>query len=144
MGEVFKPVKFEWRGDEYVLPARQVLETLGKIEDVLTLRDLIEIRRSGSPPLAKLAQAFAIALQDAGAQVTPDDVYQGIFADALHDGAELMLTVIGMLYTLMVPPSEMGGDAAPGKSRPAAGESSRSSTRQRSARDGARRRNSGG
>lgn len=140
MAGVFEPVEFEWRGKKYALPADRILATVAKVEDVVTLTELLRFQSRSAVPLAKLARAFALVLTEAGAETTADEVYAGVFREAMQSQTRTAETVVAMLFALMCPPASLQeGGAAQGKPRPAevGAASSKRSSRRRSGRSGA-------
>ena len=110
----FQPVVLVWEGKDYTIPADQVLRCIAMIEEVCTLGDLARAQL-GKIPVARLSMAFGIALRYAGAQVTDDEVYDGMFT---AKGADLMRQVrdkVSMLQQLMIPPGHLQAAAVEGK-----------------------------
>jgi hypothetical protein len=133
---IFEEVRFGWNGREYKIPPDQVMRLLAQIEDVVTMGDLYRYSVSGRPPLAKLATAYGLALRYAGANVSDEEIYVGMFKSK---GKELQTTVvraIQALLSLMVPPAALQElETAAKNAGAAAGSKSRSSpkrTRQQS------------
>lgn len=113
MKRIFAPVVMSWEGVEYTIPAANMLHCIAEVENVLTLGELANARERARLPLAKLAIAYGIALRYAGATVSDEEVYAGMFKDA---GAELQQRSFGAIVTLqalMVPPAHLR--AEPGK-----------------------------
>ncbi len=120
----FEDITLDWNGKAHVIPANRVLGAIARIEDVITMHELQTYAQSGTLPMAKLAQAFGAALRYAGARVTDDDVYAGMFADASE--VTTVHAACDTLLAMMVPPGvideaeadEAGedGNEAPGKS----------------------------
>lgn len=122
---IFKPITMAWHGTEYTIPADEVLRCIAEVESVLTLGDIANMQARSRLALAKIAIAYGIALRFAGAQVSDEEVYAGMFKDA---GAELQRRALGAIFTLqalMVPPEHLR--AEPGKANGGAGETAASS-----------------
>lgn len=97
---IFNDVTLAWAGVEYTVKSNQVMRLIAVLEDHVTIQDL---SRPQGPPMARVAMAFASALQFAGARnVIADDVYAALF-----DGETAQDTVnaVSALMMIMVPPS---------------------------------------
>lgn len=102
---IFQEVKLRWGDEEFVVAPDRIMPLLAKIEDVITIGELQRSVTQAKPPIAKLAMAFGIALRHAGAKVTDDEVYEGMFAEG-----ELQVKVaqsVFSLLVLMIPPSKI-------------------------------------
>lgn len=103
---VFQPVTLKWSDKEYVVPANQVMGLIAQIEDAVTLPELLG--KKGAP-LGRVAMGYGAALRYAGARVTDEEVYQGMFGG--DSSATVQAAVTGLL-TMMIPPvdvAEKGG-----------------------------------
>lgn len=98
---VFDDVTLNWKDVPHVIPANRVLGAIARIEEVLTLDELIAYQARGTAPLAKIAQAFGAALRYAGGRATDDEVYASLFSGA--DANEKMVLSIATLLHMMVP-----------------------------------------
>jgi hypothetical protein len=139
---IFQPVTFGWGGKDYTVPAERALGLIAEIEEVMTFIDLLVNR--DKPNLSKLARAYGAALRYAGARVSDDEVYEGLF----NPGKlfEEVQQAIAVLLAIMTPPSlasAVNSEADPksgarfGGNRPAApARSSKRSSRRRSAAAG--------
>jgi hypothetical protein len=110
---IFEEIRLRWDGREFVVTPDRVMACIAKIEDHITLVELKGYAERGTAPLGKLASAFAAVLRHAGARVTDEEVYAGMF----RSGAMLLL--------MMIPPQSLqdavaGEDAPTGKVRAAA------------------------
>ena len=83
------------------------------------------MQSKNAPKFAKIASAFGAALRFAGANVTDEEVFEGMFSD--EQNATNAITALRLLVVIMVPPrKESGGKNGPakepqkGKSRPTA------------------------
>lgn len=110
---IFKEVKLQWNGRDYVIPPDNVLMAIAKVEDILTLGELSRAMVKNTIPTGKLAQAFGAILRHAGANVTDDEVYAGMFGSG--DRARAASSAVSTLLVLMIPPAELQqkGDVAP-------------------------------
>lgn len=113
---IFEPITLHWEGRDYSIPPDDVLRCIAKIEDHITLIELSTASNKRTIPLAKMAIAFGAVLRHAGAHVSDDEVYAGMFADGnLVNKAQVAVTT---LLTLMIPPGSLTQDAAAGASPP--------------------------
>lgn len=129
--DIFKEVKLQWNGKEYVIPPNAVMMCIAKVEDVVTLAELVRYSNRNTMPLAKLAQAFGVVLRYAGANVSDDEIYLGMFADG--DMKEKANNAITTLLVMMMPPAHLakfGGTAGKAEATPDA-RSSKKPTKQR-------------
>lgn len=115
-GEVFDPVTLEWGGETYTIPPNRMFGAIKRIEDVITIPELhATAAKRGTVKMATLSEAFAAVLNYAGADVTAEEVYAGMFdGNTSADAASAaMLTLMG----IMVPPQaiQQGGAAVTGK-----------------------------
>lgn len=112
---IFDEIKLTWNGREYKIAPDRVMKCIAMVEDVLTMVQLHRYRERADLPLGKLAQAFGIVLRYAGAQVTDEEVYEGIFKS--EDTRGTALGAVMTLQMMMIPPSALrGGAAQEGKS----------------------------
>lgn len=130
----FDDIPLEWAGKPYLIPAHKVLGAIARVEDVLTLNELQAFRMRGGVPMAKLSQAYGVALRYAGAAVTDTDVYLGMFQG--NTDADAVVSSIQNLIAMMIPPaalSKQQKDTVQGNGVPAASASSKRRTKSRSA-----------
>lgn len=103
---IFQPVTLKWNGDEYIVPANQVMGLIAQIEDAITLPELLG--KKGAP-LGRVAMGYGAALRYAGARVTDEQVYQGMFGG---DSSTTIQAAVTGLLSMMIPPdgvAEKGG-----------------------------------
>lgn len=96
---IFSDVELIWKGESYIVRSRNVMKLIAVIEDQIQLPELASPKGA---KLTKVACAYHAALVYAGAvDVTPEEVYQHLFADAKNNiGA-----IINALLSMMVPPN---------------------------------------
>lgn len=118
---MFNPTTLVWNEKEYLIPANRMMGAIASIEEHITLNELHETsQRRNTIKLASLAGAYAAALQYAGAKVSQEDVYKGIFAQG-GVGSSFIIEAVQTLILMMVPPtsvtkgSEAGSDTPKGK-----------------------------
>lgn len=103
-GSPFEDVKLTWDGKEYVVPANRVLGLIKRIEDHITLAELgAGLGTRGAVKFAQVAEAFAAALQYAGAKATADEVYTSLFPNGQGEGGGLG-QALAALMMMVVPP----------------------------------------
>lgn len=108
---IFDPITLGWDGKTYTVPARNVLEAIARIEEHITLTDLLR-SRGGSIPLAKLSRAYASVLRAAGAtDITDEAVYRGMFAETVGavNNVQMITDVVGGLLHMMIPKDQETG-----------------------------------
>ena len=101
---IFDDVRLSWAGKPYLIPAHRVLGAIARIEEVVTLQELSAYAARGTAPMAIIAKAYAAVLEYAGASVTAEEVYAGMFDPAA--GGEVGAAVSGLLG-MMIPPKRL-------------------------------------
>lgn len=110
---IFDDITLVWNGVDHKIPASRVLGAIARIEDVLTLQELHKFQEErGTAPMARLSQAYGSLLRYAGAGVTDDEVYVGLFSGG--DSA-VVANSIRQLIFMMIPPTILKKEAQPGK-----------------------------
>lgn len=132
----FTDVSLNWRGKDYEIRASRMMGAIARIEDVVTLPELQRCAARKTAPLGKVAQAFAAVLRYAGAEVTDEDVYLGMFGARGGVAVDVAMTSLMTLMAMMVPPASLQAKGAPqpGNVKPAAGAKSKRRSSSRSAR----------
>ena len=101
----FDDVTLGWKGEEYTVPANQMLMLVCKIEDALAgdtgEQALTVLMRRQGPPHARLAQAYGAALRFAGAKVSDDDVYLSMQSELSQGGAEAVASIQSAVVNLI-------------------------------------------
>lgn len=97
---LFQSVTLIWRGTEYKVPADQVMMLIAKVEDILTLPELMNPK---GRPLAKISMAYGAALRHAGAKATDEEIYSAMFTAG--EQASAATDAVNGLLMMMVPPS---------------------------------------
>ncbi len=100
----FDDVRLEWSGKEYIIRKDRVLGAIARIEDVVTMAELQRFWDRGTAPMAKIAMAYGAVLRYAGAKVTDDEVYVGMFGSG-GTPADSVVTSVTHLIEMMVPKS---------------------------------------
>lgn len=151
----FDDIKLGWGGKVYTIPARKALGAIARIEQVITLKELTQFAQRETAPMAMLAQAYGSVLRYAGADVTDEDIYTGMFGAAGQDVSAVIAEAVQTLMLMMIPPAirakmDQGGgvptepaakgeEPSRGNSRATGKKPSADTSKQRSRKAGARR-----
>jgi hypothetical protein len=100
----FEGVTLTWNGTPYNVPANRRLKLIMSVESIIGAFELSQLSQGGNIPLARIAAAYGAALRFAGASVTDEDVYAGMFQGTT---AEAVSTALFGLLALMLPPAAM-------------------------------------
>ena len=128
---IFNPIGLSWEGKDFTIPAERVLGAIAEVEEVVVFPDLVAMI-SGKPNMSKISRAYGALLRYAGAQLTDDQVYAGMFREG--ETHTQVLTALNALVMLMMPPASLAGAASEGNSGRAAAvrsSSSKGSTKRR-------------
>lgn len=101
---IFEEVVLTWQGRSYPIPPNMVLRAIAKVEDVLPMADLAQASAKRSYPLAKMAIAYGSLLRMAGAAVTDEEVYRGMFHTDQDEFRTRVVDAMHVLQLLMIPP----------------------------------------
>ena len=126
---IFQSITLGWNAQEFIVPSDKVLGAIGVVEDVVTFPELIAMM-SGKPNMSRLARAYGAVLRYAGARITDEEIYDGLFkpGEVHHQIA----TAINTLLAMMTPPSALGATSEGNSPRaPARSKSSKHSTKRR-------------
>jgi hypothetical protein len=94
---IFEDIVLTFGGEEFTIKSNRVMKLISMVEDVISLQEL-----TTRPKLAKLAEAYAVSLNYAGAKVSIDEVYASLFGT---EGADNVQNSITSLIMMMLPPS---------------------------------------
>lgn len=134
---IFNEIRLSWDGREFVIPAERVMGAIAEVEEVATFPDLVIMTRGGRPNVSKVARAYAALLRYAGAALSDEEVYAGMFrAGETHTQ---VLTALNALVMLMMPPTAIAEATSEGNLRgakAAPSSSSKPSSKRRSAAAG--------
>jgi len=103
---VFKEIKIGFGGKEYTIPPDRVMGAIGRVEGVITMGEVAAMAQSPKSDLklSRLASAYGELLRYAGADVSDDQVYVGMFGDG---GAVAVTVALTELLALMMPPDAL-------------------------------------
>lgn len=99
---IFDDISLDWGGRTYTIKSHRVMGAILRVEDVITLYELWRYTEREAVPQAKLAAAYGSVLRYAGAKVSDEEIYDGMFASASQ---QQILDSINLLLTMMLPPS---------------------------------------
>jgi hypothetical protein len=140
---MFNPVVLKWGTETYTVPPNKTLMAIATVENVLTLGELHTFSERRAVPVAHIAQAYGALLRFAGARVTDEEVYAGMFGGGDVDANAAVTSLLAM----MLPPAHMASKAghvsSEGKAKPDGGISSVTSTKSPSRKNGSQQPNSG-
>lgn len=125
---MFQPVDFIWHDKVYTIAPNRILGAIATIEEHFTFQDLAEAMKTKKFLLTKLSRAYGDVLRYAGATVTDDEVYVGMFDGNMHANIQI---AVNTLLTMMIPPSILmaGDQPKPGAGGAARGNGSSSKRR---------------
>ena len=95
---IFQDITISFKGCNYKIPNNRVMKLIAIVEDIVSLQDLTTGK---GPKLNKLAEAYAAALNYAGASVEVEEVYGSLFG---HEGGKSVTDTITSLIMMMLPP----------------------------------------
>jgi hypothetical protein len=101
---VFTDIEMVWAGNVYTIKSTRVMGAIAQIEDVLTFSEIAAFMRRETIPMARLCQAYAVALKYAGAKVTGEMIYQAVYAET--EKQMVVLKAITGLLALALPPDQ--------------------------------------
>lgn len=103
-GGIFQEIVLTWKGTTFKIAPTQVMRAIAVAEDHITLGELSAgAANPGTVKFTKLAAAYGAVLRYAGAPVTDEQVYEGLFG--AEDGKRGALSAIVGLLQMMVPES---------------------------------------
>ena len=114
----FDKIELRWKGQTYVVEPNRVLRLIARVEEVVTVDELVKYAQRQTAPMAKLSMAYGAALRYAGVVVTDEEIFESIFSG--NNSAEVTQAVTGLL-SMMIPKTLRVQDTAEvnavGKSR---------------------------
>jgi hypothetical protein len=100
---VFNEIKLQWRGEAFAIPPGRVLGAIAEIEEIITFHEVLEKMAAGRPPVVPIARAYGAVLRYAGAEVSDEQVYEGMFMG--ETVAAKVTDAVHNLLLLMMPPA---------------------------------------
>lgn len=110
MSRVFEDIKLTWKGKEYVIPGQHVMKAIARIEDHVTLKELMEGMAKGAPKFSKISSAYASVLRFTGCAVEDEEVYEGMLCGSQEEseaGISVIAQALTGLLNMMMPPKAM-------------------------------------
>lgn len=98
---MFQPIKFAFKGTEYLIPPNRVLRAVAVVEAHVTMHELSIYMARQTAPSAKVAMAYAALVNFAGGAVTDDEVFESLFDPQTKEN---VMTLVSLLITVLVPP----------------------------------------
>jgi len=124
---VFEPITLTYAGEDFTIPATRVMGAIARIEEHVTLTELATWGSDRAKiRVTKLAAAYGSLMRYAGADVTDDDAYGYLFADAA--GLSGVVTVAQTLMVMMIPPSALAAKPVAAKKKPTSNSSRKRSS----------------
>jgi len=115
---IFKQVELDWGDQTYTIPPNRILGAIAIIEEYFTFQDLADAVNSKKLSLTTLSRTYGDILRYAGASVSDDEVYAGMFAGDL---SSQIRRAVETLLVMMIPPSVFAAAAADTVEAPARG-----------------------
>ena len=104
MPAIFDPIELTWNGKTYRIESHNILKAIARVEEHFTLVQLIEQAKTNSVSTSKLAMAYGTVLRFAGAEVTDEEVFEGVLGVGTMK-AEDMATHLTTLLSMLLPRS---------------------------------------
>lgn len=115
---VFQAFQIEWDGVDYSIPADRIMGAIATVEDCLTLAEIHEmVSDPRKVKVGRVSRTWGDLLRYAGAKVTDEQVYEGMFKGA-RDQSSRVVIALWTLLKLMVPDSavaEQGNSKRPAR-----------------------------
>lgn len=110
---MFDDTTLVWQGQTYKIPANRMLKAVAAVETHLTLTDAIGYMADNSIPFAKISQAYAAALRQAGHGITAEEVYLDLISkpDDMTQAVVFLEKIMEMMIPSSVRDKAKGGDA---------------------------------
>lgn len=106
----FNDISLEWAGKEYAIKARRVMGAIKRIEEEVTYFELMSYVASNDPRTSKIAAAYGVILRYAGASITDEQVYEGLFGKTGIPNPDLIAKLIAVLLGIMSPKGPLKQD----------------------------------
>lgn len=105
----FDKIDLKWKGQTYAVEPHRVLRLIARVEEVVTVDELVKYANRGTAPMAKLSMAYGAALRYAGVKVTDEEIFESVFTG---NNSEAVGVAITGLLSLMIPKSARAQPAA--------------------------------
>jgi hypothetical protein len=101
---VFTDIEMVWAGKTYTIKSHRIMGLIAQVEDVITFDEIAKFMRRETVPMARLCEAYAVALKYAGAKVTGETIYQTVYAET--EKQVVVLKAITALLAMGLPPDK--------------------------------------
>ena len=109
------PLELEWKGEKF--SAVVTMEVIDRLDSRVNLSMMVAQCAVGDHRMTQIAKLIALLLNEAGAEVTQEDVYTEIFAGG-YEQAEL-LALLGVIFAAIFPePKKSSGTSDAPKKKP--------------------------
>lgn len=109
MSGIFEEITLGWDGKQYKIPANRVMAAIGVVEKHVTLGELAKWQADPEKlRLTQLTAAYGAIIRFAGATVSDEQIYAGLFQQGGQ--TQVVAAIQGMLM-MMIPPSALAGKA---------------------------------
>ena len=116
MSGIFEEITLGWDGKQYKIPANRVMAAIGVVEKHVTLGELAKWQADPEKlRLTQLTAAYGAIIRFAGANVTDEQVYGGIF---MAGGQAQVVSAIQAMLMMMIPPSALTSKKDDEKKKP--------------------------
>ncbi|HVQ43354.1 MAG TPA: hypothetical protein VMT30_00085 [Candidatus Saccharimonadia bacterium] len=130
---MFEAVDLIWGEEVYTIAPDKILGAIAIIEEHYTFQDLADANQKQKLSLVGLARAYGDVMRYAGAKITDEQVYVGMFSGNMSSNVR---NSVNTLLAMMIPPSVIAAANQPGAGGAARGnlKSSKASIKRSSAR----------
>jgi hypothetical protein len=110
---IFSSFDFAWDGADYSIPSDRIMGAIATVEDCMTMAEIHEMLSSPRKlKVARVARVWGELLRYAGAPVTDEQVYAGMFGGAKDQASRVVVSLYSLLK-LMVPESAVSEQGNP-------------------------------
>ena len=118
MSAIFEEVTITWGTDDDGEPVEYTVtptyRMIQQIEQRVSIAGMSSRIINGDPPVSHMAEVIAILLRNAGAKVSPDDVYAELMTS---DDPEAMTRMAEIIITAFVPQKKSGSQGSARKKK---------------------------
>lgn len=133
--KAFSDVSLTWKGKPYRIPANGIMPVMARVEDIMTLDELLRIKNRGGTPFFKIAMCYGTILRSAGAEAADEEVFASMFRnDTAQEAGASVVTLLSMMVPQGIDFGMSQKEAPAGNVPPAAARTSKRRTSSRSAK----------
>lgn len=107
-------LELNWQGKEY--PLLVTMEVIDRVEDKISAAALLAQMSTGDVRLSHVAKFLALVLSEAGANVTQEQVYIGMFEDGEHT-IQSAQEMVGLVASAFFPQAKKKEGKKPTKAK---------------------------